>query len=144
MGHYVLNHIYNLILFAIIVIVLSFAFLSWSIGWCLRRWGGRWEIRGVSDPAVLPLALVLVGILSFAGTPFLNTFTRAQEHEADMYGLNASRQPDGFAQAAIQLAEYRKMRPGPVEEWIFYDHPSGYRRIHDSMRWKAENLGGGK
>jgi STE24 endopeptidase len=73
-------------------------------------------------------------------TPFLNTHVRTTEHEADMYGLNASRQPDGFAQAAIHLGEYRKMNPGPVEEWIFFDHPSGRNRIHDAMRWKAENL----
>jgi len=39
-----------------------------------------------------------------------------------------------------KLAEYRKMNPGPVEEWLFFDHPSGYNRIHDAMRWKAENL----
>jgi STE24 endopeptidase len=57
-----------------------------------------------------------------------------------MYGLNASRQPDGFAQAAIHLGEYRKMNPGPVEEWIFFDHPSGRNRIYAAMRWKAENL----
>jgi hypothetical protein len=30
-----------------------------------------------------------------------------------MYGLNTSRQPDGFAQGAIHLGEYRKMNPGP-------------------------------
>jgi len=63
-----------------------------------------------------------------------------QEKEADMFGLNASRQPDGFAQAAIHLGEYRKMRPGPLEEWIFFDHPSGYNRIHSAMQWKSENL----
>ena len=57
-----------------------------------------------------------------------------------MYGLNASRQPDGFAQAAIHLGEYRKMHPGPVEEYIFFDHPSGYNRIYAAMRWKKENL----
>ena len=27
-----------------------------------------------------------------------------------------------------------------VEEWIFYDHPSGYNRIHSAMVWKGENL----
>ncbi len=57
-----------------------------------------------------------------------------------MYGLNTSRQPDGFAQAAIHLGEYRKMNPGPVKEWLFFDHPSGRNRIHDAMQWKAENL----
>jgi STE24 endopeptidase len=73
-------------------------------------------------------------------TPILNTYTRTLEAEADMYGLNASRQPDGFAQAAIHLGEYRKMSPGPVEEWVFYDHPSGRNRIQAAMRWKAENM----
>jgi STE24 endopeptidase len=88
----------------------------------------------------LPLAALLGSIFFFVLTPIENTVTRTMEHEADMYGLNASRQPDGFAQAAIHLGEYRKMSPGPLEEWIFFDHPSGQRRIHDAMTWKAENL----
>jgi len=49
-------------------------------------------------------------------------------------------QPDGFAQAAIHLGEYRKMSPGRLEEWIFFDHPSGRNRIYAAMRWKAENI----
>jgi STE24 endopeptidase len=89
---------------------------------------------------VLPLVILLVSIFSFILTPIANTETRTEEKEADMYGLNASRQPDGFAQAAIHLAEYRKMSPGPVEEWIFFDHPSGRNRIKSAMQWKAENL----
>ena len=140
MGHYVLNHIYKGLEFFLIVSVVAFAWLRWSIDWCLARWGARWQIRGIGDPAVLPLVILLASILLFVLTPILNTQTRVDEHEADMYGLNASRRPDGFAQAAIHLAEYRKMKPGPVEEWIFFDHPSGYQRIHDAMRWKAENL----
>src|SRR5260370_621016 len=51
-----------------------------------------------------------------------------------MYGLNTSRQPDGAAQGAIHLGEYRKMSPGPIEEWIFFDHPSGRNRILAAMR----------
>ena len=141
MGHYVLNHIYKDLEFILIVSVAGFGFLRWSLGWCLARWGARWDVRGIGDPAVLPLVVLLGSIFFFVLTPILNTQTRTSEHEADMYGINASRQPDGFAQAAIHLGEYRKMKPGPVEEWIFFDHPSGYNRIRDAMRWKAENLG---
>jgi STE24 endopeptidase len=140
MGHYVLDHIYNGILFISVVIVIFFAFLRWSLEWSRKRWGEKWEIRGVGDTAVLPLVVLLGSIFFFVLTPVLNTYTRTQEHEADMFGLNASRQPDGFAQAAIHLGEYRKMSPGTVEEWIFFDHPSGRHRIHDAMVWKAENL----
>ena len=140
MGHYVLHHIQKDLLFFLVVIVVFFALLRWTLDWSLQRWGEKWQIRGIGDTAVLPLALLIVSIFVFVLTPFFNTHIRTNEHEADMYGLNASRQPDGFAQAAIHLGEYRKMSPGPFEEWFFYDHPSGHNRIHDAMRWKAENL----
>jgi STE24 endopeptidase len=140
MGHYVMNHIPKSMMFFLILIVLSFAYLYWGTKWALSRWGERWQISSVSDPAVVPLVVLLVSILFFVLTPINNTFTRVQEKEADMFGLNASRQPDGFAQAAIHLGEYRKMRPGPIEEFLFYDHPSGYNRIHSAMVWKSQNL----
>ena len=140
MGHYVLNHIPKDILFLAIVDVLSFVYLFYGLRWALRRWGDRWQIHDVADPAVLPLVMLLIGILFFVLTPVLNTQTRVEEKEADMFGLNASRQPDGFAQAAIHLGEYRKMRPGKLEEFIFFDHPSGYNRIHSAMVWKGANL----
>ena len=140
MGHYVLNHVYKGNVFLSIITVLAFAYLRWALDWTLHRWGEKWQIRSVGDPAVLPLVVLLASVLIFAITPILNTFIRTQEYEADMYGLNTSRQPDGYAQAAIHLGEYRKMSPGPVEEWIFFDHPSGRNRIYAAMRWKAENL----
>ena len=141
MGHYVLHHILGGIFFMAVVIVISMAYLFWSLQWSIRRWGPKWNIVDASDPAVIPLAGLLISVLFFVLTPVLNTQTRMQEKEADMFGLNASRQPDGFAQAAIHLGEYRKMRPGKLEEWIFFDHPSGYNRIHSAMVWKGQNLG---
>jgi STE24 endopeptidase len=140
MGHYVMHHIPKAIFFIAVLVVLFFAFLRWALGWTLARWGMRWQIRGTGDPAVLPLVFLLAGIFFFVLTPVVNTETRMHEKEADMFGLNAARQPDGFAQAAIHLSEYRKMSPGPIEEWIFFDHPSGYDRIHSAMVWKGENL----
>jgi STE24 endopeptidase len=140
MGHYVLNHVYKSMLFFLVLIVVWFAALKWSLDWALRRWGARWQIRGIGDTAILPLVLLITSLFFLIITPIFNTYVRTQEYEADMYGLNASRQPDGFAQAAIHLAEYRKMNPGPIEEIIFFDHPSGRNRILAAMRWKKENL----
>jgi STE24 endopeptidase len=140
MGHYVLNHIYKGLTLMLIEIVIFFAGLRYALAWTLKRWGEKWQIHGLGDTAVLPLALLVGSVFGFLSTPIDNTTTRTQEYEADMYGLNTSRQPDGFAQAAIHLGEYRKMSPGPVEEFIFYDHPSGRNRIYAAMRWKAENL----
>jgi len=140
MGHYVLHHIAKDILYFSVVTVIFLKKLVWSLGRALTCWGERWKIRGIGDTAVLPLVFLAGSLFGFIYTPFFNTHVRTNEHEADMYGLNASRQPDGFAQAAIHLGEYRKMSPGPIEEWIFFDHPSGRNRTHDAMVWKAENL----
>jgi STE24 endopeptidase len=140
MGHYVLNHIYKDFMFIALVTIVFFTFLKWALDWSLARWGEGWQVRGVTDVAVIPLVFLVGSLFFFVLTPIQNTQTRTSEYEADMYGLNASRQPDGFAQAAIHLGEYRKMSPGPMEEFVFYDHPSGRNRIYAAMRWKAENL----
>ncbi len=140
MGHYVMNHVYKYLMFLLIVIAAGFALLRWALDWSLKRWGEKWQIRSIGDTAVVPLVALLASIFFFVLTPVVNTYVRVQEYEADIYGLNASRQPDGFAQGAIHLGEYRKMSPGRLEEWVFYDHPSGRSRIFAAMRWKAENL----
>ncbi len=141
MGHYVLNHVFKMILFLAIVIGAGFAFLRWETLRLLARYGERWGISGIGDVAVIPLVVFLFSAYLFVLTPFLNSYIRSQEMEADMFGLNAARQPDGAAEAALKLGEYRKMEPGPIEEWIFFDHPSGATRIRTAMRWKAEQVG---
>jgi STE24 endopeptidase len=139
MGHYVLNHEYKGLVMFGAVIVIGFAFLGWGINYCLARWGDRWDVRGIADVAVLPLAVIVFSVFMFVMTPLTNTITRNMEYEADLYGLNAAQQPDGEANVDMLLGEYRKLDPGPIEEFLFYDHPSGRTRITAAMRWKAEH-----
>jgi len=139
MGHYVLNHEYKGLVEMGVVIVIGFAFLNWGINLALARWGQAWNIRGIADVAVLPLAVIGFSVFLFVMTPVTNTITRTMEYEADMFSLNVSRQPDGKANVDLMLGEYRKLDPGPIEEFIFYDHPRGRTRITAAMRWKAEH-----
>lgn len=139
MGHYVLNHEYKGLVMFGILFVIAFAFVNWGINYALARWGTAWDIRGIGDVAVLPLAAIVFSLFFFIATPVNNTITRTMEYEADMYGLNAAQQPDGEANIDMMLGEYRKLDPGPLEEFIFYDHPSGRTRITAAMRWKAEH-----
>jgi STE24 endopeptidase len=139
-GHYVLNHIYKTILFFAVVIVVGFAFLKWSFEKVRGGPGAGWGIRGAADPAGLPLALILLSCYFFVLTPLTNSWTRMEEAEADLFGINASGQPDGEARVDLMLGEYRKLDPSPLEEALFYDHPSGRSRILMAMRWKAEHL----
>lgn len=139
MGHYVLNHSYKGLVMFGVLIVIAFAFVNWAINLALARWGAAWDVRGIGDVAVLPLAAMVFALFFFLTTPVNNTITRTMEFEADMYGLNAARQPDGEANVDMMLGEYRKLDPGPLEEFIFFDHPSGRTRITAAMQWKAEH-----
>jgi STE24 endopeptidase len=139
MGHYVLNHSYKGLVMFGVLIVIAFAFVNWAINLALARWGTAWDVRGIGDVAVLPLAALVFALFFFLTTPVNNTITRTMEFEADMYGLNAARQPDGEANVDMMLGEYRKLDPGPLEEFTFFDHPSGRTRITAAMQWKAEH-----
>jgi len=139
MGHYVLNHIYKGLMELGILILVGFALVARLFERLRQRNEARWRVRDVGDVAGLPLVALLFTAYLFVLTPVTNSIIRGQEAEADIFGLNASGQPDGFAQSALKLSEYRKLDPGPLEELVFYDHPSGRARIFAAMRWKAEH-----
>jgi STE24 endopeptidase len=140
MGHYVLNHIYTGLLELGLLTAIGFAIVAALFERLRVRYETSWRVRGVGDIAGVPLFALLFTTYFFVITPLTNTLVRTQEYEADLFGLNTARQPDGFAQIALKLSETRKLEPGVWEERIFYDHPSGRTRIFTAMRWKAENL----
>ncbi len=140
MGHYVLNHVYRLVTYLGLLVVIGFGCVAWAFRRLVGRFGARWGVSGVADPAGWPLIVALFSVFFLVMTPALSTIIRTAEQEADYFSLNASRQPDGFAISAISVAEYRKLEPGAIERFIFYDHPSGYDRVHAAMQWKAEHL----
>ena len=88
------------------------------------------------------MLLLLAGLCGLVLTPVQNSIIRHHEVEADIFGLDAARAPDGFAKVAMRLSEYRKISPGPVEEMMFFDHPSGENRVRRSMQWKKEHVPG--
>src|SRR5437773_18211 len=144
MGHYVLNHGAKLLTYSGILILVGFALTRTLFDAAVRRWGNKWGVRDIADPAGLPLLVLILSTLVFVATPLLNTVVRVTEREADAFGLNTSREPDGMAQAALKLGTYRKLDPAPLEEFIFFDHPSGRARIRMAMDWKAANLPAGE
>jgi STE24 endopeptidase len=144
MGHYVLNHGAKLLTYLGIFILVGFALTRILFDAAARRWGNKWGVRGIADPAGLPLLVLIFSTLLFLATPFLNTVVRVTEREADAFGINTSREPDGMAKVALKLGAYRKLDPTPLEEFIFYDHPSGRARIRMAMDWKAANLPAGE
>jgi STE24 endopeptidase len=140
MGHYVLNHGAKLTVYFGVVALFGFAIARFFFDWALRIWGERWDVRGISDPAGLPLLMLIFVTFTFLMAPVLNSIVRVTEREADQFGINTSREPDGEARVALKLGAYRKLDPTPLEEFIFFDHPSGRARIQMGMEWKAAHL----
>ncbi len=157
MGHYVLNHTAKAVSQIALMTFLGLAIVAWFFEKMAARFGAGWGLRlapepgpnglvpkrpavGIADPASLPLLLLLTGIFGLVTTPISNTITRTAETEADAFGLNAAREPDGMAEALLMLVEYRNPKPGKWEEIIFFDHPSGYNRILAAMTWKSQHL----
>ncbi len=139
-GHYVLGHVASLLIQIGLLLMVGFAFVAWGFDKARTRWGANWGIRAITDPAGMPLLFAILSVYFFLATPLMNSIIRVNEAQADIFGLNAAREPDGFATIALKLGKYRKLDPGYWEEIIFFDHPSGHSRISMSMRWKAENL----
>lgn len=140
MGHYVLNHIVWIILFFAVLLFAAFWLINWAAPRILQRYGAKWRIQSIADPAVTPLFAILITGFLFLMTPVTNSFVRTMESQADAFGLDAAREPDGFAAVAMQLSEYRKIEPSALEEALFYDHPSGRTRVRMAMDWKARHL----
>ena len=143
MGHYVLNHGLKLLLYFGFFTFGAFAFSRILFERIVRRWGDKWGVHGITDPAGFPLLALLFATFFFIITPLRNTAVRVTEREADAFGINTAREADGFAKVALKLGAYRKLDPSPLEEVVFLDHPSGRARIRMAMDWKAANLPAG-
>ncbi len=136
LGHYVMHHVYVSILEFGLLVMVGFMFAQWAMEKSLKRLSARFDLQGVSDVATLPLLAAIFSIFMFFSTPIANTLIRIQEIEADRFGFNLAREPHGAAEAYLKLTEYRKPDPGPIEEFVFFDHPSTRFRIHAAMQWR--------
>jgi STE24 endopeptidase len=139
MGHYVLHHLWRHVIYLSLLVLLLLLLLHHGFDQFMRRWGAHFGLRDRADVAGLPLAVALLSILGMLATPVVNTIIRMAESEADIFGLNAAREPQAVASVAMRLSSYRKLEPGPLEEILMFDHPSGRTRIEMAMRWLKEN-----
>jgi STE24 endopeptidase len=140
LGHYVLNHVYERTVYLGLMFAGVFWFVHVFAGFVVGRRGVAWGLAGPADLAAIPVLFAGFSIAMFLTTPVRNSITRVSETEADLYGLNAAREPDAMADVFLMLSEYRKLKPGKLEEILFFSHPSGYNRILAAMRWKAEHM----
>jgi Zn-dependent protease with chaperone function len=136
MGHYVLGHIWKGFLFFAAVLFVLFYLGYRSIGWLLARSGSAWGVRSLDDWASLPALLLLLSLFGFAANVIGNTFSRFQEHQADIYSLEVTHGivPDAGQAFARSFQIYGEAvlvdpDPNPVDVFLFFDHPTVTDRI---------------
>jgi STE24 endopeptidase len=140
MGHYVLGHTRRGLFYGILLTAIALWIVSRMAPVLIKRHGDRWGVRNLADPASLPVLSICLAVLGLVGTPITNTITRTAESEADAFGLNVAREPDADALVDMKLSEYRKIEPDPLEEMLFFDHPSGATRVRMAMQWKHDHV----
>jgi len=140
LGHYVLRHIPKTIAF---LWALLFVLLALGAAILRRVLGrpGRWGIRGLPDWASLPVLLLGLTVAGELATPLISSYSRSQEHQADVFGLEAIHGivPDSqraAAEAFQILGETNLADPDPspfIRFWL-YDHPP----LAERLRFAAE------
>ena len=135
-GHYKLGHVWDGVFLTIVIVMASFFIADKAFNAVARLFGAREDI---GDPTTVPVLLFLVGVIGIFTQPISNTLSRMNETEADHYSYEMVDLPDGMASALVKTAEYRNPRPGKLEEWLFYTHPSVEQRVRAAMEWKASH-----
>src|SRR5438876_4034529 len=69
MGHYVLNHGAKLLTYLGIFVLVGFALTGILFDAAVRHWSEKWGVRGIADPAGLPLLALIFSTLVFLATP---------------------------------------------------------------------------
>jgi Zn-dependent protease with chaperone function len=135
MGHYVLNHIYRTLVFVALLLLLEFYLGYLGVRWLLRRYGEQWRVPSQNDWGALAVLLLVLSTLSFLSEPIFNSYSRAQEHAADVYGQEAIHgivaDPQATAVRSFQLlgeVALADPHPNPFVEFWTFSHPSVTRR----------------
>jgi len=138
-GHYMLGHVWRHIVVLPLLAFVVLALIDRLFAPAARLFGSKAEL---GDPVGLPVFMALVSCLSLLTVPAVNSLTRTGEAQADAYALETTHLPDALSSALLKTAEYRYPRPHPLQELVFYSHPSVEKRIRAAMEWKAAHRGG--
>lgn len=131
MGHYVLGHVVrSIFFFAALILVTLYAAYRLQ-GGLIRRFSQRFGFSELADIASLPLVMLLIGVLSFVVTPVAAGYSRWQEHEADRFGLEITRNNHAAASAFVKLQQENLSVPRRALLYKLWraDHPLLGERI---------------
>jgi len=131
MGHYVLGHVVRGIAFSSILVLALLYAVYWLANRAVHRFHARFGFSGLSDVAAAPLGILIIQLLVIGGLPLPMAFSRYQEHEADRFGLELTRNNHAAAMSFVKLQQNNLSipRPGLLHRLWLGSHPSLAERI---------------
>jgi STE24 endopeptidase len=105
-----------------------------------KRW---WGVEQPADIRSLPLVMTVFSLCAVIAAPISAAFSREREHQADVYALELTKNPEAFASMLVKAARVNKMDPDPPR-WVTLKgrtHPSIRERLEAIEDWKQH--GGG-
>lgn len=127
LAHHKFRHMPRLLLLNSLIGMLSFWLLS-LIAPYVAEWLGYVNI---SDPAFLPMLMILTLLVMALMNPITNYQTRILERQSDQYSVEVTGKPEGFIRAMARLADQNLavLQVPPLEYALFWDHPTIGQRI---------------
>ncbi|MBO0858190.1 MAG: M48 family metallopeptidase [Chloracidobacterium sp.] len=130
MGHYVLGHVWKTILFLSLLIIATLYAIHRTAGWVINKFHRRFGFTELSDIASFPLLILLFSAFFLIISPVILAYSRHNEHEADRFGLEITRNNHAAATAFVKLQEENLAVPRPnilVKLWQASHPPLGER-----------------
>jgi Zn-dependent protease with chaperone function len=138
MGHYVMGHVFMMLGVICVLLLLSLYAVHRSAGAIIARYRARIGFDRLSDVASYPLLVLVFGAVSFVATPVVFAVTRHNEHQADRFGLELTRDNHAAASAfaKLQAENLAVPYPGTLYKIFRASHPVLGERIDFANRYR--------
>lgn len=130
MGHYVLDHIWRFLAFLALFIVPGFYLVDRLSRLIIARRPGL-GVPALTEPSSMPVLLLVLAMLAILASPALSAFSRMQERQADVFGLEATGDPAAAASVFLKFGRFDlgEYQVHPWIEALLFSHPSLGRRV---------------
>lgn len=136
LGHHVHRDLWKLIISQSVITLGGLYLVNLGLRWAVDT---QHYYLTLSDPATIPLVMLLVGLFGLVMMPLSNGISRAIESQADEYALRSTHKIEAFKSAMARLANQNlsEVEPSPIVEFFFYDHPAVGKRLRHADRFAA-------
>jgi Zn-dependent protease with chaperone function len=143
MGHYVLGHVPKSVAFFSVLILVTLYLAHRTAGFVFAHSRERMGFDSLADIAALPLLLLLTNLFGFLASPIVLAYSRHNEHEADRFSIEITRDNHALGTAFVKLQTENLGNPRPGLLYVLWraSHPPVGERIDFCNEYKPWERG---